>query len=155
MWWNDPMSLQNSVNPAYVKNIMKQILNKGLPVFLIFLRLNHNLFINFILSFLVTKRIHHDFLIINYFNKRSSNTKIIKCDFLVEFGKMFPWTHLWNFSTQRAKMAKLYASKHGESGKLWFCSFLADWWSWRHIITCDEAHSCCYALTKASDLDWL
>jgi len=84
------MSLQNSVNPAYVKNIMKQILNKGLPVFLIFLRLNHNLFINFILSFLVTKRIHHDFLIINYFNKRSSNTKIIKCDFLVEFGKMFP-----------------------------------------------------------------
>jgi len=61
----------------------------------------------------------------NFVFWRSADTKITKCDF---FGgvwwNMFPWTYLWNFFAQRAKMAKLYASKHGKSGKFWFCRFL-------------------------------
>jgi len=54
---------------------------------------------------------------------------------------------LVKFFAQRAKMAKLYASKHGKSGKLWFCCFLARSLLWRHVRTCGEEHG--------QDQDWI
>ena len=60
---------------------------------------------------------------------------------------------LWNTRRINQGYEKSLKKKHEESGKLWFCIFLADWLSWRHVRTCSEACLRCRALAEAGSLD--